>query len=462
MNAGEGGLTLAEILGRTPRRYRLPELPGLESTLQDSRRRANWLAIVIETARRSLAASKTPDTQLKQAFLDTLQALIQDAMHSENGDTTFQAMVLRQSSAIVAEYVGLATQQAQDSRRVHSLVNAIAHPAKLERLPAGALRDGLAQLQKAVAAEQWAEADDLLPPLLATVGGTGDSTVGEGLRKLAEDPSLQRLQKLQALLQHEDVTEYRRLWGQQGPRANTHAAAQEGAEARRRGMDVETLTRHALQSVADALNGGALETYQVATSMYVPATLAAGHVGSKTEWDAVLLKQAPSDASGDAIWDIELLVEAKASADAIATDFPRLLRGLQLLAAADAHQTYSFKAREGSFVIRGATLSTLPTAPEALVGMVLYCSDTPADDYPRLLSAAARMQLLSAPESLKFATALAQGEPARQSLLEPLWEQLLYAPQWEALLHQYLALAQARELMVHTDDLAAVGNSTHP
>ena len=477
MNFDGGPPTTADILRRTPRRYRLPPLPALTQTPPDTLRRANRLAIIIENVRRSLAAGHTPDTRLKHDFLDTLQGLIQEAMHAEVGDTTYQAMVLRQSSALVQEYVALATQEPQDSRRIRTLVNAFAHPAKLERQPAGEQRNGLARLQEALADEQWSSVCELVKELRAAgVKGeglescassaadnadvvSGGIPVREGLQKLRNEPALQRLQRLEALQAHKKVLQYRSLWEQQGPRANSHAAVQEGAEARRRGMSVETLAKHALQSVADSLNAasGGSAFYRVVTSMYVPAGLASGHEGGKTEWDAVLLKQADAGVEADTVWDIELLVEAKASADAIATDFPRLLRGLGLLSRAEAAATYAFKSREGMFVIRGASLSGLPTDAESLEGKVIYCSDAVAEEEPRLLSAASRMQLLSSSESLAYATALAQGRQADARLLEPLWGQLLHGAQWQGLLQQYLSLAQARELMVHTDDLAAAG-----
>ena len=465
MNFDSGPLTSADMLRRTPRRYRLPALPALTQTPADTQRRANRLAIIIENIRRARAAGETPPPQLSRDFLDSLEGLIRDAIQPDNGDATFQAMVLRQGSAVVQEYVALATQRSQDSRRIRTLVNAFAHPAKLERYPAGVQRDGLARLQELLEGEQWSEFGALLEDLLGNMHegslegslADGDAMVHEGLRKLKDEAALQRLQRLEALLGHGQVRKYRKLWEQQGPRANSHAAVQEGAEARRRGMSVETLAKQALQAVADSLNkaAGSRAFYRVATSMYVPATLAAGHEGGKTEWDAVLLKQADAGVAADTAWDIELLVEAKASVDAIATDFPRLLRGLALLSRAEAALSYSFKAREGSFVIRGASLSALPTDAAALEGRVIYCSDAPAEDEPRLLSAAGRMQLLSSPESLAFASALAEGASPDPQMLEPLWDQLVHGDQWQGLLNQYLSLAQARELMVHTDDLAA-------
>src|SRR5690606_27868862 len=219
-----------------------------------------------------------------------------------------------------------------------------------------------------------------------------------------------------------------------------------------------------LQALADFLNARVEGSpYRVVTAMYVPAALAAHQEGGKTEWDAVLLRRvaeadphegAESALTDDAaLWEVSLLVEAKASPDSVATDFPRLLRGLKVLAQADEHRNYPFKAREGIFLLRGAQLARLPTEVETLDNMVLYTSDAPADRNPRLLSAAARMQLMSSPEGIAYATAVSGGGTGDAHGLDALWTQLLHAPQWTPILQQYHTISQARALMVHVDDL---------
>src|SRR5690606_11681445 len=136
-----------------------------------------------------------------------------------------------------------------------------------------------------------------------------------------------------------------------------------------------------------------------------------------------------------------------------ATDLPRLLRGLQLLSQADPAENYVFQTREGPVTLRGATLSALPVEAGELDSVVLYCSDGPEQAAPRLLSAASRMQLLSAPASLAFA---ARGCPQEDTTaLEPVWRELLSEPRWRSVLNQYPALARAMSLMVHTSDLEA-------
>ncbi|MFP3648383.1 3-deoxy-D-arabino-heptulosonate 7-phosphate synthase, partial [Paraburkholderia sp. SIMBA_054] len=89
---------------------------------------------------------------------------------------------------------------------------------------------------------------------------------------------------------------------------------------------------------------------------------------------------------------------------------------------------------------RGASLSALRTDDASLAKTVLYCCDAPAEASPRLLGAAARMQLLSAEASLVFANVLATEHDADSSDLEPIWQQLLESPKWHALLYQYPTL----------------------
>lgn len=454
---------LERILQRTPRRYRLPELSevtsaGVKGILPDDGRYspALRLAVIIEHARRALAADAAPAPTLKQHFVDALAALIHEAMRSEAGDPVFQAMVLRHRAPSVQEYASLVTRVSRDRRRVLGLVNAIAHPAKLRRLPPGLPHEALTQLQGAAAASAWPAVIDAAQRLLSMRETRNDPLLAPSLLRLNDESSLQHLQRFNTLQADEQVRQYLALWEQQGPRPNSRAATEQGAASRRRGAAVETLATQALEALARRLDK--IETtaplYRVVTSMRVPASLAAGHEGAKTEWDAVLLKQAP-DTSAGPLWDVHLLVEAKASPDAASTDFPRLLRGLRLLAHADPGLNYSFETRQGSVNLRGVSLSALCTDTAGLTATVLYCSNALDDKGPRLLSAASRMQLLSAPESLDFAAAEIEARPMDVGRLEPLWSQLLNSPQWKAVLHQTFTLRQVRELMVHPEDLLA-------
>ena len=52
-----------------------------------------------------------------------------------------------------------------------------------------------------------------------------------------------------------------------------------------------------------------------------------------------------------------------------------------------------------------------------------------------------------------FASAVAESRSADPRELAPVWRLLLESPSWRAVLYQYPALRQVRELMVHTSDL---------
>ena len=260
------------------------------------------------------------------------------------------------------------------------------------------------------------------------------------------------------------VQRYQALWNRNGPRSGTPGAVARGLAAQQRGAAVEAQAAQALEALARRLNTEAsqgttpgADAYRVVTSMHVPPELPGSADRAKSEWDAALLRRAgPPDAPS--AWDVCLLVEAKAGVDAASTDFPRLLRGVQRLAQADAGVIYPFLSHQGTVALRGASLSALPTQGPDLASAVLYCCDAPADepvDAPRLLNAACRMQLLSAPASVAYASQLARREPADAQALEAVWQGLLTSPQWAGVLNQYPLLHQVRALMVHTDDLFA-------
>lgn len=455
--------TFEQFLRDLPRRYRLAELTDLDDALNpplpESNHHAARLATVLEQARRTLTAGIPPGHDLEQAFVRAMAGMIQEAAEKDSGDPVFQAMALEWESPTVSEYTAALSYFQQDKRQVQTLADAIAHPGKLVQQPLGPLRDALKRLHRAVTAQHWADVHHNAQQALTLPEVGHSDTLGDTLKQLHDAPALARLTRLEALEEQTSVQRYQTLRAQQGPLANSRAAARQGAEGRRRGMSVETLTAQALRAIADKLNAssaGADAPYRVITSMYVPASLAAGRSSAKTEWDVVLLKQMADARPGAATYDIALLIEAKASPDAVGTDFPRLLRGLRLLAEAKPDQCYVFRAREGEFTLRGASLSTLPTELADLATTVLYCSNAPADPNPRLLSAASRMKLLSAPESLAFAAALTNEQRPDTRLLQTLWQQVLTAPEWKLVLNQTLALRQARELMVHTDDFLVV------
>lgn len=105
--------------------------------------------------------------------------------------------------------------------------------------------------------------------------------------------------------------------------------------------------------------------------------------------------------------------------------------------------------------MHGASLHALTIDDAALQREVLYCCDASADPTPRLLGAASRMQLLSTPASLAYASAFAQHGDADTAILQAVWDALLTQPSWRPVLHQYESLRQVRALMVGVDDLLA-------
>lgn len=444
-------LTLRAI----PRRYRVGPMPAARSGLEVSDP-ATALAIAIEQARVALSADAEPSSACERLFLDSLSQLIRDALRESGGDSAFQAMVLRHQSPLVREYASLSAHAQADRRAVRTAVDAFAHPGKRRGMPAGPLADALASLHAAAAAEDWAAltqgAEHLLaaPPLDAATS----PAISAPLERLLNDPALARLRRMKTLSADSLVQRYQHLWQRQGPRPGTPQAAAQGLDARRRGVAVEALAEDAIAAMATQLAQRTGESYRVVTSMHVPASIPGNADRAKTEWDVALLRQSAGDAAAP-VWDVCLLVEAKASTDAATTDLPRLLRGLRLLAHADAQTTYVFESHQGPVRLRGAALAALSADDADLAGTILYFSDAPADTAPRLLNAAGRMQLLSAQESLDFASAMAAGEALDASALSPVWQQLLVAPRWRAVLNQFALLRQVRELMVHVDDVHA-------
>ncbi len=478
-----GDALLKGILQDVSRRYQLPSIAA-SAPLKPDADAAALLAQTIEQARLALASDKRPDAALESVFTLALAQLIGQAMRKDAGDPAFQATLLRQRSHSVREYAALTAQEKSDARRVRSAVNAIAHPARLQRSPAGKQRNALAELQAAMVSASWLWVFDTAGRIAQQSGVMNEPALMGKLADLLESTALQRLKRLQALESDEQVREYQALWARNGPRVGSDEAAAQGSASQRRGAAVEERAALAVERLAQRLNqadrnASARARYRMVSSLHVPASLPASREYAKSEWDVVLLRrteasldgheaqaphhavlreaQAPDRAvSQEAdVWQVCLLVEAKASVDAAAIDLPRLLRGLRLLAHADAGKTYSFEAKQGTVRLSGASLKALTAEAPGLAATVLYCSDAPLEGKPRLLSAASRMQLLSAPASLQFADALAQGREPDAATLAPVWEALLESPRWDSVLHQYAALRQARALMVHVDDLMA-------
>ena len=443
---------LDEVLRTVARRYRLPPLDSA-SLPAEAANPAATLALVIEEARRMRSDGHAPGAELQQRFIDALARMIRDAMDRQSGDPAFQAAVLRHDAPSVREYASLHAHAEQDRRALHSAVNAIAHPAKLERSAQAWQRDGLARLHAAATSASWTDLHATLQQLLALPDMATDAAFEQDIVKLKDGAALQRLLRLDALASDEHVRRYRALWVRQGPLEGSTIAVAQGAASQRRGAAVEALAAQALDALAGRLEAvDERRTYRVVTSMRVPSSIPGRHDRAKTEWDAILLERPRGDEAASA-WNVRFLVEAKASADAATTDLPRLLRGLNLLAQAAPDTIYSFETHQGTVRVHGASLRALTTDDAALQREVLYCCDASADATPRLLGAASRMQLLSAQASLEYASALARQPDADPRGLGVIWHALLTLPQWHAVLHQYPSLRQVRELMVAIDDL---------
>lgn len=443
---------LAQILRAVPRRYALPASPAqaVPAHMQGPTVR---LAVAIEAARLARLQGQAPSDAVRQTFLEALGQLLGDAVRPERGDPAFQALLLREAAPRVREFASLSAQAERDRRDIRQAVNAIAHPAKQQRLAAG-LREHLARWHALATAQAWpALALALQQPLPP---GPLDAASERGLARLRGTPALERLVRLAHLAEDTQVRQYRALWDRTGPQPGSAAAAAQGRANQARGNAVEAATASVLRQIAARLNADEDDdAYQVVTSARVPPTLPGSADYAKTEWDAILLRRAPSPNLDERMgWDVCLLAEAKASVDAATTDLPRLTRGLRLLASA-TQPAYPFDTRQGTFWLRGPSLATLPSDESALEDRILYCCDAPVEPAPRLLGAAHRMQLLSAPASLAYASRLARGEPVSLDALAPVWQQLLSAPAWQSVLTQYARLRQVRALMVHVGDLAA-------
>nr|WP_322101737.1 3-deoxy-D-arabino-heptulosonate 7-phosphate synthase [Paraburkholderia sp. J41] len=456
---------LAETLRLVTRRYGLPPFEAEADASHDARP-ATTLALTIEQARRALACNATPDDALRAVFVDALARLIGEALRT---DTAFQAMLLRHRVAHVREFASLAAHAERDRRSIFANVNAIAHPARQARTADEAQRAALARVHASAASASWAQLREAARDLARIANDAG---LRHGLERLVHNPALAHLERLAALSADAAVQQYQALWDCQGPRPGSADAVAQGSASQQRGAAVEALAAQALEALAARLeaeerasgivsgSGHHEKHYRVVTSMRVPASIPASAERAKSEWDAVLLRRAPAanPAAAQDVWHVCLLVEAKASVDAATTDFPRLLRGLRLLAHANPDAAYAFETQQGAVRLAGASLHALSIDESAVRGTVLYCSDAPAEPAPRLLGAASRMQLLSAPASLAFASTAADGREPDARDLDAVWQELLASPRWAGVLNQYPLLDQVRGLMVHTDDLlAAIG-----
>lgn len=403
---------LMEAVRAAPRRYRLPPLPADADAPAPVR-----LAFAIEEARAGRDA--------RERFTASLAELIAAALRAEDGDASFQALVLRTQHVEVEEHVRLAAQAPADRRAVRATVDALAHPGKLRAMAAGKERDALARLHRLATEGAWKE-------LSSTMAGT------------PAEAAMHRLLRGEALLAHESVRAYDRLLQRRGPMAGSDAAAAEGRTSARLGEVAEAETVHVFRRIAQRLDGLAGQGgYRVARSLLTPRGFPGAAEKTKDEWDVALVRNA----------GLVLVAEVKASPAAATSDLARLLRGLRRLAHADAHADYGFPSADGEVRLSGASLRALQPHAHALPPQVIYCCTAPADADAPLLSAAARAVLLAEPASLSFADAILRGESPPHGHLLPVWEALTSAPRLRAALHQYDSARAAREAMLHPEDL---------
>ena len=460
--------TLAAILRAIPRRYRSTARPAPGAVAQpDPDSPIARLARAIEPLQAADASAQAPDGAVRHAFIDALAALIDEALRPDAGDPVFQGALQEYRHPVVREYLELRRQETADQRQLRTAINTVAHPAKPPRLAPGAGRESLARLHAEVSSGSWQQAAQTAQALLNLPQVHTDADLASALRALLDAPALARLQRLDALASDRGCGSTKRSARNKArapaaKRPMRKACWPGNAASRSRSWPraLEALARHLDQaSPSESRHGDASPGYRVVTSLRVPSALAANADRAKTEWDAVLLRRANDNASETPLWDVCLLIEAKASVDAATTDLPRLLRGLRLLAQAEPDASYSCATQQGQVRLRGASLRALPQEMENLADAVLYCCDAPDETWTPALNAASRMQLLSAPPSLAYATLLAAGEPADARMLEPLWQDLRQNPRWQAMLNLGATRRLARELMVHPDDLLASINA---
>nr|WP_240980224.1 hypothetical protein [Ramlibacter agri] len=422
-------------LQAAPRRFRLQPLPADAASARQAGTDAS-LAFAIESARLG-----RQDTDAQQIFVDALADLIRDALAPDSGDPAFQALVLRGLEPEVEEFVQLQLQFAADHRMLRSAVDAIAHPGKLRGLPPGPLTDALAQLHRLAEGEAWAPLRHAAHILLDL---RLDHAVRGVLDQLVAGDVLARLERGAELRAQPAVQRYLALWEKRGPIAGTDAALAQGRASARAGDAAEAAAVHALRAAAELLNRVAPGHREV-SRLHTPRGFPGAAEKTKDEWDAAIVHGS----------DILLLAEVKAAPAAATPDFPRLVRGLQRLAQAEAGATYFFPSAAGDVAVRGASLQRLQPHDATLPSHAIYCCSAAPDTQPAWLSAAAKSLLASEPASLEYARSLAQGAaPAADGLL-PVWQALPGAPRLRGALLQYETSRAVREAMLHPDDLLA-------
>ncbi len=465
-------VALTHRLHACARRYRAPSLPvSIDAARAEGFGAA--LAFAIEQVRETLARGTEPADEVRALFIEGLSQLLDHALRPDDGDASFQSMGLQHRWPDVRAFAHRHARSASDRRTVQTTIRAFAHPARTERRPEAdaALKQSLLALHDAGERADWMQVRTITEGLLRSPERLADDELKRSLERLQQAPALHELLATAAESHEPRMQRYLQLLRQQGPTAGTEDAHARGRRAQARGAAVEAQAADALSRLADQLrHDDPSADYRVVTGLLVPGSIPGDPQRAKSEWDAALLRSA-SQGETSTTWDLCLLLEAKASADAATTDLYTLQRGLQRLQQATADIPHVFASDAGDVTLTGRSLQALnlgsPTAegsrPDGAGMSVLYCSDAPSDRRPPWLNPASRMQLLSAPASIDWASHRCdQDTPADPARLLPVWHQLLTEPGFEAVRQQYPTLRFVRELMVHPDDLRAAADGALP
>lgn len=441
---------LDQVLRLVARPYALAPLP--EPQLSHPYSTQAELAYCLEQIRLTLSKGQTPSSARRDDFLTALAQLIKTAVSSERPDYSYLSQVLKHHSKDVQRYLERLSTYKQDQRVVQRHINAIAHPEKLKAMDPNSPKRHWESWYFLANAEQWSGLQRALTNWLAL----HSCQRAGALLDIIQLPELQQLLDFEQLSSTPDVQRYLHYRQQNGPLTGSPEAIAQGKRAQARGAHVEEQTQATLTDLAQSLRLVEQHDYRVVSAVHFPAHLIAGSQYAKTEWDALLLRKATT-VDKQTIWDVCLLVEAKANPEAASTDLRRLLRGLALLTDLPAHTSVYFSCEQGDIALNSNSLLALALEP-SLKKRLLYCcppSTTETLHRPSsALHAASRMQLLCAPASLNYAYRIQQGADVHPHDLTTVWEDLLHSPHWRAVLYQYAHQQQVGELLVTTTALA--------
>lgn len=444
--------SLTAALRAVPRRVLLPPLPADAPAARAAGADAA-LAFSIEHRRREDEAGAGPSEALQPLFTEALADLVRRALHPELGHPAVLARALRAQSPQVDERERLRALEAADLRRVRSVLDAIGHPARTARLAPGPRRDRLQRWHTLSRDRAWPA---LVAALSATpepghAGGDDDPHVAPTAAALRNDPALARLARAAALDADEAVRRHQAVLARHGPPAGSPAAADEGRQAGRRGVDGEARTALAFERIARALDGAGPSCHAVVRSLRPPAGFAGPMRHAKDEWDVVLLHRPHPQGPAQPL----LIAESKSSPAAAAADLPVLLAGLRRLADAAGDGECVFRAAEGPVRLAAGALRRWRAQGDALPAGVVYTCVLRGSSPPSLplLSAPARALLLAHPAAVDFAVACLAGDRPAPARLAPVWNDLARRPGMRPALRQYATAATVRDALLDPDDL---------